>query len=90
VDRFVDTSGWAEWADRTLRFHGQAVAALQDVVSQNSHAVTTNFVLIELPPLLTRLRMHDLRNDAFLEVVSIDVALEQDAWRLWESRQDKA
>jgi predicted nucleic acid-binding protein len=43
IERFVDTSGWAELADRTLLFHAQAVAAF--VVMQQrglTEALTTD------------------------------------------------
>lgn len=34
IERFVDTSGWAELADRTLLFHAAAVAGFEDVWNQ--------------------------------------------------------
>lgn len=54
ADRFVDTSGWAEWADRSLLFHPQAVALFEEVWQQNRRLITTSYVLAELAALLTR------------------------------------
>jgi hypothetical protein len=57
IDRFVDTSGWAEVADRTLLFHAPAVASCQEVSARGGRLVTTSLVVIELTGLLTRLRI---------------------------------
>jgi predicted nucleic acid-binding protein len=99
IERFVDTSGWAEWADQTLRFHAQAVVAFDDVWNQGGRFVTTSLVLVELTALLTSpLRMpkpkqiqllDDLRSDPSVEVVPLDSQLESAAWNLWRSRPDK-
>ena len=79
IERFVDTSGWAELVDRTLLFHGLAVAAFDEVWNQGGHLITTNLVLIELTALLTSpLRMPksqqiqlvgDLQADPSVEVI---------------------
>lgn len=99
IERFVDTSGWAELADRTLLFHGLAVAAFDEVWNQGGRLITTNLVLIELTALLTSpLRMPkskqiqlmgDLQTDPSVEVVFIDSMLETAAWNLWRARPDK-
>lgn len=99
IERFVDTSGWAELADRTLRFHGLAVAAFDEVWNQGGRLITTNLVLIELTALLTSpLRMPkaqqiqllgDLQADSSVEIVFIDAMLETSAWNLWRTRPDK-
>ena len=100
IDRFVDTSGWAEWADRSLIFHAQAVACFDEVWKQNRRFVTTSYVLTELSALLTRplkmpksqqiQLMDDLRADPSVEIVHIDEALEEAAWELWKSHDDKS
>jgi predicted nucleic acid-binding protein len=79
MERFVDTSGWAEWADRTLLFHAQAVTAFDEVWNQGGRFLTTNLILIELTALLTSpLRMSksqqiqlldDLRREPSVEIV---------------------
>lgn len=98
-DRFVDTSGWAELTDHTLRWHAAAVQTANEMWQQGGRAVTTNLVLIELTALLTSpLRMPKsrqiqlldrLRGDPGIEIVAIDSALEAAAWTLWKSRIDK-
>lgn len=98
-DRFVDTSGWAELADQTLRWHASAVQFVSETWKQGRRAVTTNLVLVELTALLTSpLRMPKsrqiqlldrLRSDPGIEIVTIDSVLEATAWTLWRSRSDK-
>jgi predicted nucleic acid-binding protein len=86
ADLFVDTAGWASWADRRQPFHAQAVAALDDLGAKGGRAVTTSLVLAELTALLTRpVRMPKLaqvqllsaiRGDSSVEVVAVDPTLE--------------
>jgi len=99
IDRFVDTSGWAAWADRHEQFHAQATQAVDDTWRQGGRVVTTNWVLVELSALLTRpLRLpkprqiqllRDIRSDPGVTVVAVDAPLESLAWQLWEARTDK-
>jgi predicted nucleic acid-binding protein len=99
IERFVDTSGWAELVDRTLMFHALAVEKFDQAWNQGGRLITTNLVLIELTALLTSpLRMPksqqirliaDLRGDSALEVVFIDSVRETEAWNLWNARPDK-
>jgi predicted nucleic acid-binding protein len=99
LERFVDTSAWAAWADRSEAHHRRAITLFEEVWDQGGRLVTTNFVLIELVALLNRpLRvprtqqiqlLDDLRGDASVEVVPIDPSLESSAWGLWRSRPDK-
>jgi predicted nucleic acid-binding protein len=99
IERFVDTSGWAELVDRTLLFHSLAVVAFDEVWNQGGHLITTNLVLIELTALLTSpLRMPkaqqiqligDLQSDPSVEIVFIDRLLEAAVWNLWRARADK-
>jgi predicted nucleic acid-binding protein len=99
IERFVDTSGWAEWADHTLRYHAQAVAAFEEVWNQGGRLVTTSLVLAELTALFTRpLRMpktkqiellDEIRTDASVAIVLVDSLRESAAWDLWRTRPDK-
>lgn len=99
ASRFVDTSGWAAWADRREQFHAQAVAAFEKVWQHGGQVATTNWVLAELTALLTSpLRvpksqqiqlLKDIRADTGVCVVYIDASLEAAAWQLWEARPDK-
>jgi len=99
IERFVDTSGWAEWADRTLPCHAEALARFDEVWDLGGRLISTSYVLLELTALLTSpLRMprgqqialfQDLRNDPSIEIVFIDAVLDAATWKLWESRPDK-
>jgi predicted nucleic acid-binding protein len=99
LERFVDTSGWAAWADRREQFHHLAVITIEEVWRQNGRLVTTNWVLAELTALLTSpLRvtkpqqiqlLQDIRADPGVVLVTIDPALEAAGWHLWEARPDK-
>ena len=99
LERFVDTSGWATWADRNQLFHTQAVAAFEEVWDQGGLLATTNAVLAELTALLTRpMRitkakqislLRDIRTDPSVEIVFLDAVLEGAVWQFWEARPDK-
>src|SRR5688572_3298855 len=100
IERFVDTSGWAEWADHTLRYHAQAKVAFDDVWDQGGRLITTSLVLVELTALLTRpLRMpkvkqiqllDEVRADGSVTIVPIESVREAAAWSLWHARPDKS
>ena len=99
LERFVDTSGWAELADRTLAYHARAATLVAEVWKARGRLVTTGFVLAELTALLTRplrmpkaLQIHflaKLRADPSIEIIHVDPTLERESWRLWETRPDK-
>jgi predicted nucleic acid-binding protein len=98
ADRFVDTGGWAAWANGRDVFHAQARAAVDHVWQSNGRLVTTNLVLIELTALLVRMRIDKPRQIHFFDellvdpsvvVVEIDHQRESDAWLFWRSRLDK-
>ena len=100
IERFVDTSGWAEWADNTLKYHAQALQFFEDVWNQNGRLVTTDFVLAELTALLTSpLRMpkpeqvrllEAIQSDPSVEIIVLDALQTGAAWKLWKSRLDKS
>ncbi|MBX9580585.1 MAG: PIN domain-containing protein [Gemmataceae bacterium] len=96
---FADTSGWANFADRREPFHDRAVELVAAARAAKAKIVTTNYVLAELPALLTRpmrlakrsqvALLDTLRTARWVEVVHIDVELDAAAWDLWEARPDK-
>jgi predicted nucleic acid-binding protein len=99
IELFVDTSGWASWADRSQIHHPSARDALDQVWARGGIAVTTNWVLVELTALMNR-PLHiprseqirflgDLLDDPSVLVLSIDPSLELSSWTLWKSRSDK-
>ncbi len=97
-DLFVDTSGWAEILDDELSLHTKANELAKECIKQQGKLITTDLVLVELTALLiSPVRMpknqqipvpQQLRNDPTIKVVSMLSHLSE-AWRLWESRQDK-
>jgi predicted nucleic acid-binding protein len=100
IERFADTSGWAEWADQSLVFHLQAVQLFDEVWNGSGRLVTTDFVLAELTALLSSpVRMPKLKQielldaiqtDPSVEIVSLDSLMRRAAWDLWRARPDKA
>lgn len=97
ADRFVDTGGWAAWANDRDIYHASARAALAEVWQSQGRLVTTNLVLIELTALLLRMRIgkaHQVRffdemgADLSVLVVPVEPTVEAAAWALWRSRLD--
>jgi predicted nucleic acid-binding protein len=99
ADLFADTSGWASLADRSQPFHQQAAGIYRAARQQGQLVITTNYVLTELVALLTsplRIPRPDvvafidgLRSSPYVKIVHVDAALDNDAWQLLRSRQDK-
>ena len=96
---FADTSGWANAFVNTEPYHTQASTLVKQCQQNNRRVVTTNYVLSELIPLLTRrLRVprerglhyiKTLRSVDWIEIVHIDEGLDQEAWKLLAERLDK-
>jgi predicted nucleic acid-binding protein len=99
IERFVDTSGWAEWADQSLAFHSQAVGLFNEVWGRGGRLVTTDFVLAELTALLNspirmpkpkQIELLDaIQADTSVEILSLDALQRRAAWDLWKARADK-
>ena len=96
---FVDTSGWACYFVRTEKYHSAAQQFIFQFQNRGTQVVTTNYVLIELAALLNSPLQtpHDrkvqiieaIENTAWVEVVHVDHALDDQAWALFKSRHDK-
>ena len=96
---FADTSGLAAFADHRQTYHALAAELMSRACDEGRLVVTTNYVLAELTALLASpLRvprsqqiafLTDLRAADWVEVISLDAALEAAAWQLWEARADK-
>ena len=99
IERFVDTSGWAEWADQTLLFHARAATLFEEVWNKRGRLITTGFVLTrtDSPADSPTSHAQDAADstpgrparDPSVEIVPIDRSLEAAAWQLWKSRPDK-
>ena len=96
---FADTSGWGNLFDTAQPYHHQTVNLYRIAHQQGQPIVTTNYVLTELVALLTSpLKMsrpqiiqivNSIKSSPNIEVIHIDAALDQKAWQLLVSRQDK-
>ena len=99
AELFADTSGLGTLADPTQPFHSVAASLYRTARNQKRKVVTTNYVLAELVALLTSpLRfsrasivafLDDVKTSPYVEVVHVDPHLDDEAWQLFKSRQDK-
>lgn len=98
-DLFVDTAGWGHLVDPTQTYHSLAAAIYRTARQQGRKIVTTNYVIAELVALLTSpLRIprpatiafiEGVKTSPYVEVVHVDLWLDEEAWQLLKSRQDK-
>lgn len=96
---FADTAGWGNLFDTTQPYHAQTASLYRTARQQGQQLVTTNYVLTELVALLTsplrvpRPRLigfvNSIKASPYVEVVYVDAALDQQAWQLLTTRQDK-
>ncbi|MDX2231856.1 MAG: PIN domain-containing protein [Leptolyngbyaceae cyanobacterium bins.349] len=96
---FVDTSGWASLFIPTELLHPKALQVFQLARQQRYEIVTTNYIIAELVSLLdSRMRaprsqlfqyVDVIRDDANLNLVHIDPAIDAAAWMLCKTRPDK-
>jgi predicted nucleic acid-binding protein len=97
---FADTSGWGNLVDPTQPFHTVAARIYRQSRQQKRTIVTTSYnILAELVALLTSpLRISrkrivsfidGLRSSPFVKIVHINERMDNDAWQLLRSRQDK-
>ena len=98
-DLFVDTSAWACYLCHQDTLHSEFSIPVQHALKRRQHLVTTNFVITELVVLLSsRYRLprqqvvtiiDAVKMDATIEIVHIDQALDNQAWKLLRARLDK-
>jgi len=95
---FADTSGWVSAFVRSEHFHGKAATLMSQWKQHNRHIITTNYVLCEMVVLFTRFRVprsnvmtyiQTIRDSTWVEIVHIDEKLDEQAWKLLETRLDK-
>ncbi len=94
---FVDTSGWAAPLLTNTDHYDEMMAFSQLIVAQGRALITTNYVMAELVALLgarshvSRRTLLDfveqIRNST--QVVVIDQALDDVAWRMLRQHEDK-
>lgn len=98
-DLFVDTSGWAVYLNSHDPLYSVVDAYVRTVVTGQRHLVTSNYVITELVALLSS-RYHlprqqvikavnAIKNESFIEIVYIGQDVDDEAWKLLETRLDK-
>ena len=98
-DLFADTAGWGHLLDPTQAYHSLAASIYRRARHQGRKVITTNYVIVELVALLSSpLRVprpavialiEGLKSSPYVEVVHVDAKLDEAAWQLLKSRQDK-
>lgn len=96
---FVDTSGWLCYFDKSQPQHGAATVTVALHLAANGVLLTTNYVIAELIALLnSRTRMsriqiiacvETLKTSADINIFHIDRTLDEAAWHLLKTREDK-
>jgi predicted nucleic acid-binding protein len=99
ADLFVDTSGWGNLIDSAQPHHSQAATIYRAARQQERKIITTNYIIVELVALPTSpLRVSrsktvafidGLRTSPYVEFVHVDLILQEQAWQLFKSREDK-
>jgi predicted nucleic acid-binding protein len=96
---FADTSGRAAFFVRTEPFHSLAQDRMEEGSAGHLRVVTTNYILAELVPLMTRpfrisrpqqIRiLESIRSATWVEIVHVDPSLDAEAWTLFRQHADK-
>lgn len=98
-DLFADTSGWGHLIDQTQCYHSMAANIYRMARQQGRKVITTNYIIAELVALLTS-PLHvqrplmisfieGLKTSPYVEIVNVDSRLDEEAWQLPRSVQDK-
>ena len=98
-DLFVDTSGWSYYFDSRDALYPTFVALVRRAIRQKRHLITTNYVITELVALLQSRHLlprpqiistvNRMKADPTVEILHIDAATDDEAWKLLEARHDK-
>ncbi len=98
-DLFADTSGWGNLIDVAQPYHELAARLYRLARQQHRKVVTTNYVIAELVALLTsplhipRAKIvpfiERLKTSPHVQIVHVDPGLDEQAWELLKSHQDK-
>lgn len=98
-DLFADTAGWGYLVDPTQAYHSLAASIYRRARQQGRKVITTNYVIVELVALLSSplhvprpaaiAFIEGLKSSPYVEIVHVDAKLDEAAWQLLKSRQDK-
>ena len=94
---FVDTSAFVALRNRSEREHAAARRALRDLISERTSLFTSNYVFAETyTTLLVRVGREEgirwgraFRAGEAIEMVRLDEDVEEEAWSILESHDDK-
>lgn len=94
---FVDTGAFVALRNRSEKEHTRARTTLRELTMEGVQLFTSNFVLSETyTVLLVRVSRHEavewgrnLRRSDAVELVRVDEDVEDDAWSILESQDDK-
>lgn len=94
---FIDTGAWVAVADRNDQYAKEAGEAYKDLILKREQLITSDLVLVETYNLLTqtigsRATVHfgnRLKENPFLNVVSVTIDDWEKAWRILERYDDK-
>lgn len=94
---FVDTSAFVALRNKSEKEHRAARRALSKLLDDGIELFTSNYVFAETyTALLVRVSRHEaiiwgrsLKSSRLLEIVRADELMEDDAWRILESHEDK-
>ena len=97
---FVDTSGWANFFISTENYSTAAADCVREAQRTRQKLITTNYVIAELVALLgSRYQLprrmlfqyiNAIKAIPSIFIIYIDQAADSEAWRLCQSRPDKA
>jgi predicted nucleic acid-binding protein len=94
---FLDTGAFVAMRRDDERQHGRALATIASLVTERARLVTTNYVFAETyAALLVRVGRHaaiefgrEFRSGKTFDLIRVDEELEESAWAILESHDDK-
>lgn len=94
---FVDTSAFVALRNRSEKEHRAARKALATLVNEGNEVFSSNYVFAETyTALLVRVSRHEaitwgrsLKSGSLIDIVRADEHVEEEAWRILESHEDK-
>lgn len=94
---FADTQGWTALSNKKDQFHQRALATKNQLISQHTKFIISNFILDETYTLLLTRVGHAaavefgemIRHTPSVEVIHITESIEEKAWQLFKRYSDK-
>ncbi len=96
---FVDTSGWRNLVDKSQPYHSLMVKLYRSAKQQNRKLITSNYIITEVIALFTSpLKIpryqsikfvNGIKESSYVDIIHIDQKIDNIAWKLLQSREDK-